>query len=133
MSTNYPTNLDSLPSPVATNPLDNPPHATLHIDSNDAIKALQTKVGIDNSGDTGSIDYIVRQMGFLVQENLAGANGIIQDFTLSFAPLSGTVSIYLNGVLLDEGDDYTISGLTIHFTIAPDTGAKIKAHYHKQI
>ena len=57
MATNFPTSLDSLTNPTATDTLDSPPHDTQHADANDAIEALQAKVGIDGSTVTTSIDY----------------------------------------------------------------------------
>lgn len=60
MATNFPTSLDSLTNPISTDTLDSPDHAAQHQDINDAVEALETKVGIDNSTDTSSLDYLVR-------------------------------------------------------------------------
>jgi hypothetical protein len=57
MATNFPTSLDSLTNPTATDTLDSPPHDTQHADANDAIEALQAKVGADSSAVTTSHDY----------------------------------------------------------------------------
>ena len=57
MSINFPTSLDTLTNPTATDTLDSPPHDTQHSDANDAIEALQAKVGIDSSAVTTSHDY----------------------------------------------------------------------------
>ena len=59
MATNFPTSLDSLTNPTATDTLDSPPHDTQHADANDAIEALQAKVGVDGSAVTTSLDYKV--------------------------------------------------------------------------
>lgn len=57
MATNYPTNLDTLTNPTATDKLNSPSHADQHANSNDAIEALQVKVGADSSAVTSSHDY----------------------------------------------------------------------------
>ena len=62
MATNFPTSLDNLTNPASTNELDAPSHSQQHADANDAIEALETKVGINNSANTTSLDYRVRQL-----------------------------------------------------------------------
>lgn len=61
MATNFPgTGIDdntTLPNPGSGSFTDNPSHAQLHDNANDAIKALETKVGINSSADTNSLDY----------------------------------------------------------------------------
>jgi hypothetical protein len=63
MTTNFPTGLDNFSNPVSTNALNSPSHAGQHADANDAIEALQLKVGVDNSGDASSLDYKFDQLG----------------------------------------------------------------------
>jgi hypothetical protein len=62
MATNFPTSLDNLTNPASTDPTDAPSHSQQHADANDAIEALETKVGINNSSNTSSLDYRVRQL-----------------------------------------------------------------------
>lgn len=57
MATNFPTSLDALTNPTSGQTLNSPSHSTQHANSNDAIEALQTKVGVDSSAITTSIDY----------------------------------------------------------------------------
>lgn len=48
MATSYPTSIDNgtnLPNPVSTDTLASIPHSTLHTNVNDAIKAIETKLG----------------------------------------------------------------------------------------
>ena len=59
MATNFPTSLDTLTNPLATDTLDSPPHDEQHADANDSIEALQAKVGVDGSAVTSSLDYRV--------------------------------------------------------------------------
>ena len=62
MATNFPTSLDTLTNPTATDTLDSPPHDEQHADANDAIEALPAKVGINSSADTNSLDYKVNNI-----------------------------------------------------------------------
>ena len=62
MATNFPTSLDNLTNPASTNELDAPSHSQQHADANDAIEALEAKVGVNNSANTTSLDYRVRQL-----------------------------------------------------------------------
>lgn len=66
MSTAFPTALDALSNPQATDALTG--HAAQHANANDAIEALQAKVGVDGSLDPTSIDY---QLGDNIAEPLA--------------------------------------------------------------
>jgi len=62
MATNYPTGLDNLANPASTDELDTPSHSQQHANANDAIEALEAKVGVNNSAVTTSLDYRVRQL-----------------------------------------------------------------------
>lgn len=57
MATSFPTGLDSLSNPTATDKQNNPDHATQHANVNDAIEAIEAKLGIDSSAVTTSHDY----------------------------------------------------------------------------
>lgn len=57
MATNFPTSLDTLTNPNSTDTLNSPSHATQHANANDAIEALEAKVGADGSAVTTSHDY----------------------------------------------------------------------------
>ena len=60
MATNFPVSLDSLTNPTSGNTLNSPSHSSQHANSNDAIEALEAKVGVDNSAVSTSLDYKVR-------------------------------------------------------------------------
>lgn len=62
MATNFPTSLDSLTNPTSGDSLNSPSHAGQHADANDAIEALQAKVGVNSSAVTTSIDYKLRNL-----------------------------------------------------------------------
>lgn len=59
MSTVFPSSLDTFSNPAATDPT-KPGHAAHHSNANDAIAALEAKVGVDSSAVTTSLDYKVR-------------------------------------------------------------------------
>ena len=61
MPTNFPTLLDEFSNPSGADAQSSAPvlHSAQHVNANDAIEALQAKVGIDNSEDPTSIDYIL--------------------------------------------------------------------------
>ena len=99
MGTNFPTDLDNFTNPTPTDYLDSPSHSSQHADANDAIEALQAKVGIDNSTVVTSHDYKIStletniQTGWVEEANIptyvSTSNGVD---TLNFAgvDLTGT-------------------------------------------
>lgn len=62
MATSFPTSLDSLTNPLSTDSLNSPSHSGQHADANDAIEALEAKVGINGSAVTTSHDYKIGQL-----------------------------------------------------------------------
>jgi len=64
MASNFPTSLDAFTNPSSTDAMDSVsvPHATQHSDLNDAVEALQAKVGADSSGVVSSHDYKIAQL-----------------------------------------------------------------------
>lgn len=61
MSINFPTSIDSLPNPIGADLLENATlaldHDQQHSNANDAIEALEAKVGVNSSAVTTSHDY----------------------------------------------------------------------------
>lgn len=68
MSTAYPLALDDFPNLIDRTPLEGANaftgHTTLHANANDAIEALQARVGVIGSTDTASIDYRLAHPGY---------------------------------------------------------------------
>jgi hypothetical protein len=62
MATNFPTSLDSLTNPQGTDSVAAVSHAAQHANANDAIEALEAKVGANDSAVTTSIDYRIRAL-----------------------------------------------------------------------
>lgn len=61
MSTDFPGGIDEFTSPIATNYQNDTgvKHAKQHSDVNDAVAALETKVGVNNSSDESSLDFLI--------------------------------------------------------------------------
>lgn len=64
MPTVFPTAIDAFVNPVANDFLDSlvVPHAAQHSQLNDAVEALEAKIGINGSADVNSLDYKVGQI-----------------------------------------------------------------------
>jgi hypothetical protein len=56
-------------------------------------------------------------------------NGSNAVFTLSSAASNNEVTVTINGVKQKETTDYSLSGTTLTFTVAPFTGAIIEVFY----
>ena len=116
MTTNFPSGLDSFTNPTATDAMDSAtvPHADQHADVNDAVEALQAKVGVDGSAVTSSLDY---------QLNALPA-GIV---TATSGGTSGAGYVLLT---VDSSMDTTlsdVSGMTVTFTAV--SGRLYRAHF----
>lgn len=62
MAINFPTSLDVFTDPTASDQLNLPSHSGQHTDLNNAVEALEAKVGADSSAVTTSLDYKVAQL-----------------------------------------------------------------------
>lgn len=73
---------------------------------------------------------VITGLTSVVREVLGGAaDGTNTAFTHAYAPSSGTEMIFMSGVLQNAGDDYTLSGSTAIFIVAPFAGARILSSY----
>lgn len=59
--TQFPEGLDNFTNPTSTDSMETVSHSSQHSNANDAIEALQTKIGVDDSSDTNCIDYKIKQ------------------------------------------------------------------------
>ena len=124
MATNFPTSLDSLTNPATSDQLNSPSHALQHTNANDAIEALEAKVGVDGSTVTTSHAYKIAQLESDIQ-NSAG----------DFIPLSvlgqpsGPAELDADGNLIVPENKIIIEGATAdahELTIqAPDVASDI--------
>lgn len=92
---------------------------------------------VSSVSSTGAVTLattVVKSSNFIVRETPSGAvNGSNTSYTLANTPISGTESVFLNGLLLEPGagNDYTISGASITMLSAPATGDKVRVSYLK--
>lgn len=100
MATNFPTSLDSLTNPNATDQLSSPSHSQQHSNLNDSVEAIESKIGVNNSTDPNSIQYKVSHL-----ETAVGDIGNSLDVTMELLGLEGnndlTVSDIENKTTLD--------------------------------
>jgi hypothetical protein len=113
MASNFPSSLDSFTNPSSSDAMDSVsvPHATQHSDLNDAVEALQAKVGADSSAVASSHDYKIAQL------EAASTGKILQ-------VVSTTLSTVYSASVAGFSTTATIPGLTA--TITPsDATSKI--------
>jgi hypothetical protein len=91
VATNFPQSLDNLNNPNATDSLAG--HAALHGNVNDAIEAIQTKVGVDGSSNPNSLDFKVTQL----ESQLADLDSQ-SDSTLELLGLDGNNDLIVTGI-----------------------------------
>ena len=79
----------------------------------------------------GSVSFETGSGSWVYNEVPAGSvNSSNATFTLAAAPVTGTLTLYLNGQRLKGGgEDFSLSGLTITMTTAPTTGDILLADY----
>lgn len=72
-------------------------------------------------------------INFQYEVPIGTSNGILTTFTLSQLPYSSaSVIVFLDG-LAQPPTNFSISGTTITFTLAPTTGSDVLAHYFRSI
>jgi hypothetical protein len=93
MATNFPTSLDTLTNPTSSDSLSSPSHSSQHANVNDAVEALQAKVGADSSAVTSSHDYLIADHASRLT-TLEGASGgkILQVVTATYSTSESTTS-----------------------------------------
>lgn len=93
LATNFPNSLDSLSNPTSTSSLSNPSHSQQHANANDAIEALQAKVGVDGSENTDSLDYKISSL-----ESQVNNIGNSSTETIELLGLEGNNDIVVSGI-----------------------------------
>jgi len=62
MATNFPNSVDALVNPNASDPLSSPSHSQQHANLNDAVEAIETKIGVNGSNDSNSLQYKIAEL-----------------------------------------------------------------------
>lgn len=87
------------------------------------------KVGTDNELEWGTAAAVVSFSDREVPTGLV--NGTNVTFTLAHIPTVGSEMVFMNGVLQQSGvgNDYTIAGAVIAYSVAPESGSILLANY----
>ena len=83
----FPTSTDSLTNPQSSDYLNSPDHAAQHANANDAIEALEAKVGVDSSAVSTSLDY---KIAHKLSKDVSGEIYALTDKT---TPLDADVAV----------------------------------------
>lgn len=94
MATSFPSSLDALTNPTSSDALNSPSHSAQHANANDAIEALEAKVGVDSSAVTSSHTYKITQLetnGVTLTGSQTLTNKTLTSPTINTATISGAV------------------------------------------
>jgi hypothetical protein len=120
LPSNYPDSLDNLTNPESTSSLEG--HASLHATVNDALEAIEIKLGVDGSTDVNSIDYKISQLetdlASLDAENTGELLGVDGN-----NDTSATVCEIENATILDSFTESVWS--TVKYTIQITRGSEM--------
>jgi hypothetical protein len=78
MAINFPTSLDNFTNPTSGNTLDSPSHSVQHSDINDAVEAIEAKIGVGSStaGSATAGYALVNTSGGTTAYSLLGVSGL---------------------------------------------------------
>lgn len=129
--TNFPVSLDQFNNPTSSTKTNAPgfDHAEQHANANDAIEALQSKIGIDQSLDEESIDFKIRRLlsRRLVNETFGVGVGNKTRFALDFAPIGDSLILVDGAVQSAYVSETTPGNFVVVFGSAPTGELKIVA------
>lgn len=105
MATNFPTSLDSLTNPTASDSELTVSHSSQHANVNDAVEALEAKVGVNSSAVTTSHDYKLSEVTSTDKAVGKTATQTLTNKTLTAPTISGATltTSTVNGVTLSTG------------------------------
>lgn len=105
MATNFPTSLDNFTNPVSGNTLDSPSHSLQHSDLNDAVEALETKLGVGASpaGSATAGQVLTISAAGTSNWSTPTRDGLVQVIATSVAVGSGSGSVDANGAVTFSG------------------------------
>jgi hypothetical protein len=92
-NTNFPNNIDQIANPNSTDALNAPSHSDLHTQTNEAILAIETVIGVTNSNDSNSITYKINNLSTAVN-SLGNATDVITELF----GLDGNNDLTVNGI-----------------------------------
>lgn len=114
---NFPTSIDSLADPSGSTPMNTTDfeHASLHVLENDAIENLQTKVGVNDSAVTTSLDYLIK-----VATDPGHTHAALYNNKVSVTSADNTSDFLATKLLAGEGIDLSVGspGATEKLTVS---------------
>ena len=106
MPTNFPTALDTFLNPAAGDPLTGPgavPHHLQHANLNDAVAALEAKLGVNGSAVTSSVDYLLANV-YATRQYVDTSIAGLSDVYMRWVPYTGPGQSFLRQDLTRDGD-----------------------------
>jgi len=118
MSSNFPTSKDdavSLPNPAATNKQNSPSHSFIHSNANDAIKAIESKVGIGDTMPAVNKVLLGTGAGTSAWQQLTSAElrGVLSDETGTGEAVFSTTPTITTPKIDTINEETSASGVTI--------------------
>ena len=117
MATNFPASLDTLTNPTSSDSLSSPSHSAQHANVNDAVEALQAKVGANSSAVTSSLDYKVSDHGSRLSSLEAISHGKILQVVSTTLDTTFSASVAGGGTVDVTGLTATITPTSASSTI----------------
>ena len=96
-----------------------------------AICEVATSGTVAIGSETPATPVTPAQVAVENETPVGAVNGVNTVFTIAYAPIDGSVQVYVNGLLQSVTVDYTISSQTITFLVAPETGDIILVSYRR--
>lgn len=116
MTTSFPGGLDNFTNPQSSDTLDNPNHADQHANVNDAVEALEAKVGANSSAVTTSHDYKIAQLEANAVTDHGALTGLADDDHTQYLLADGTRT----ATQLTVSGDVTVDTNTFHVDVTDD-------------
>ena len=105
MAINFPTSLDNFTNPSSGNTLDSPSHSLQHSDINDAVEAMQRKVGVGTAvaGSASAGQVLTISAAGTSTWSTPTPGGLVQIVPTSVAVTGGSGSVDANGAVTFSG------------------------------
>jgi hypothetical protein len=114
----YPTSLDNLTNPLVSDALNSPSHAGQHSDANDAIEALQTKVGADSSAVGDSLDFKIQKKPTDLKISTASKGGVLRNIDGAVGGVAITADAFVEDEKFGVWGESITGGTSIEFDSA---------------
>ena len=125
MAITFPTTLDVLANPTAANYTTVVPHATQHADANDAIEALEAKVGINDSAVKTSIDSKLQAKPTSTLVSVASKGGVIRNIDGAVGDVAVTSDNWIEGEQFGWFCDSGATNISAEFNTTLIPGEKV--------